>query len=287
LRDSRAGSRVVPFAGVTNFRDLGGYPALRGKTTRWGLVYRSDGLHRLTVQDMEIYRQLGINTVYDLRSDAERALHPNPLPCEHLPLLAEGSRPGSARTPPAGPDPDESAGADPDGTAGTDRGGRAGRAEPDALYADGGRLLRQLYRDMLATSAPVLGRLLAGLADGRRLPAVFHCTGGKDRTGLGAAILLEVLGVPRDVVLDDYELTSRYRRREHQTESYANLVASGLTPAAAAVVLGAPRWAMADALDALDEMGGAESYVIDRAGVPRPTVEQLRAILLEEPVTAP
>jgi protein-tyrosine phosphatase len=238
--------RVVPFAGVTNFRDLGGYPALGGKVTRWGLVYRSDALHRLRDEDLELYRQLGLNTVYDLRSDAERATHPNPLPCEHLPLLAEGSRP------------------------------RADHADPTGPYADGERLLRELYRDMLATSATVLGRLLTGLADPTRLPAVFHCTGGKDRTGLGAAVLLELLGVPREVVLDDYELTSLHRRREHQTESYDNLLA-------AAVVLGAPRWAMADALDALDQLGGAQLYVTERAGLSIETVERLREMLLEAP----
>jgi len=141
-------------------------------------------------------------------------------------------------------------------------------------------VLRELYRGMLANSGPVFGRLLAGLADPERLPAVFHCTGGKDRTGISAALLLEFLGVSRDDVLDDYELTARYRQREQQSESYANLMAAGMAPEAAAVVLAAPRWAMAETLQALDEeYGGAEAYLAERADLRPATLGKLRGLL--------
>jgi protein-tyrosine phosphatase len=134
---------------------------------------------------------------------------------------------------------------------------------------------------MLANAGPVFGRLLAGLADPQRLPAVFHCTGGKDRTGVSAALLLEFLGVPRDDVLDDYELTARYRLREQQTESYESLLAMGMAPEAAAVVLAAPRWAMAETLRALDEdYGGAGAYLTERAGLQPATLAKLREQLV-------
>ena len=247
--------RRVPFTGVTNFRDLGGYPTGDGRRTRWGTVFRSDALHQLTDADLARYGSLGLHAVYDLRGEAERDRYPNPFPSLHLSLLAHVESAPSA-------------------------------AQADLARATdataGERVLRELYRGMLANAGPVFGRLLAGLADPQRLPAVFHCTGGKDRTGVSAALLLEFLGVTRDDVLDDYELTARYRQRAQQTESYENLLATGMAPEAAAVVLAAPRWAMAETLQVLDEeYGGAEAYLTERAGLRPATLGTLRDLLTD------
>ncbi len=92
---------------------------------------------------------------------------------------------------------------------------------------------------------------MRGLSDPGLTPAVFHCHGGKDRTGLVAAVLLLALGVDRDTVLDDYEATSLYRFPEDQHDSLANMLQAGISPEAAAGVLGTPRWAMAEAVDLL------------------------------------
>jgi protein-tyrosine phosphatase len=250
-----AAERRVPFTGATNFRDLGGYPTSDGGRTRWGTVFRSDALHQLTDADLARYGSLGLHAVYDLRGETERYRYPNPFPSLHLSLLAHvESAPSAAAA---------------DLASATDAAG-------------GERVLRELYHGMLANSGPVFGRLLAGLADPERLPAVFHCTGGKDRAGISAALLLEFLGVGRDDVLDDYELTARYRQREHQSESYANLLATGMAPEAAAVVLAAPRWAMAETLRALDEeYGGAEAYLTERAGLEPATLGKLRYLLTD------
>jgi protein-tyrosine phosphatase len=247
--------RRVPFQGATNFRDLGGYPTSDGRRTRWGTVFRSDALHQLTDADLGRYGWLGLHAVYDLRGEAERDRYPNPFPSLHLSLL------GHVESAPSAAQAELASAAD---------------------AAAGERVLRELYRGMLANAGPVFGRLLAGLADPQRLPAVFHCTGGKDRTGVSAALLLEFLGVPRDDVLDDYELTARYRQRGQQTESYENLLATGMAPEAAAVVLAAPRWAMAETLQALDEeYGGAEAYLTERAGLQPATLGKLHDLLTD------
>src|SRR5262249_21326846 len=118
-----------------------------------------------------------------------------------------------------------------------------------------------------------------GASDG--LPAAFHCHGGKDRTGVVAALLLDALGVDRDVVLDDYELTARYRRREHQESTFGRLLASGMSPEAAAGVLSSPRWAMARALDELDDrQGGIEASLTGPAGMAAADLQALRARLV-------
>jgi protein-tyrosine phosphatase len=248
------GERRVPFEGVTNFRDLGGYPAAEGRRTGWGRVFRSDALHRLTPADLHRYESLHLNAVYDLRGDLERERYPNPFPSVQLALL---SRDGSATaTSPATADRQDAAG--------------------------GERMLRQMYQGLLANAAGVFGRLLGALAASDGLPAVFHCTGGKDRTGMSAALLLELLGVPRHLILDDYELTSRFRLRQHQSESYENLLATGMGPEAAGAVLGTPRWAMADTLEELDSSyGGAGAYLVGPAGMSAATVDRLRALLLQ------
>jgi protein-tyrosine phosphatase len=147
---------------------------------------------------------------------------------------------------------------------------------------DGEELLRGIYVNMLDHSGGVIGTMLGGLTVHSGVPAVFHCHAGKDRTGIVAALLLEALGVDRETVLDDYELTAEYRLREHQEDSFARLVKSGLVPEAAAGVLGAPRWAMADTLDRLDrQYGGIEPYLLGPAGLDTDTLDRLRHELVE------
>jgi protein-tyrosine phosphatase len=245
-----AAERRLPFVGVTNFRDLGGYLTTDGRRTRWGRVFRSDALHRFTAEDRQRYEALGLHAVYDLRNDEEVEVHPNPFPSTQIALLSRD---------PDAPLPDRS-------------------MQLDAT--SGEQLLREMYGGLLANAAPTFGRLLGGLADPEALPAVIHCTGGKDRTGMTAALLLELLAVPRQQVLDDYELTSRYRRREHQAESYENMLAAGMAPEAAAAVLGAPRWTMAGALEELDdEYGGIDPYLTGPAGMAAATLARLRSEL--------
>ncbi len=246
-----AAERRVPFLGVTNFRDLGGYPTTDGRRTRWSRVFRSDALHRFTAEDRRRYEALGLRAVYDLRGDEEVQLHPNPFPSTQIALLSRD---------PDAPLPDRSIHQDADA---------------------GEQMLREMYGGLLANAAPTFGRLLSGLAEAGGLPAVIHCTGGKDRTGMTAALLLELLRVPRQQVLDDYELTSRYRLREHQTESLENMLAAGMAPEAAAAVLGAPRWTMEGALEEVDdEYGGIDAYLTGPAGMAKETLERLREALV-------
>jgi protein-tyrosine phosphatase len=248
-----AGERRVPFENVTNFRDLGGYQASDGRRVRWGRVFRADALHKFSHIDLAAFDRLGFRLVVDLRGDVERENQPNPMPSLHRPVM---TRPQGE---PAGP---------PDRSAMTVRG-------------DGEQWLVELYLGLLERSGPALGDVLTILADDEQLPAVFHCAGGKDRTGMIAVLLLLLLGVTREDVLDDYELTSQYRTLEHQQAPLANLLASGMSPEAAAGVLGAPRHAMAAALDILDERyGGVEAYLTGPGAMSETTISALRSHLL-------
>jgi protein-tyrosine phosphatase len=239
--------RRVPFVGITNLRDLGGYPTTHGGETRWGRVFRADALHKLTADDLEAFAALGVRTVFDLRGDVERDEFPGPVPSRHVPI---SGRPVGVVLPPP---------------------------PAEMTAADGERLLRDMYVGILEHGAANVAAVLRGLADPDAVPAVFHCHGGKDRTGVVAAVLLLALGVDRETVLDDYEATRRYRRPEHQQDSLASLLANGVSPEAATGVLGTPRWAMAAAVDALDEVyGGVDRYLREVAGLSAVDVAALR-----------
>jgi protein-tyrosine phosphatase len=248
-----AAARRVAFEGVQNFRDLGGYPTSDGGHTVWGQIYRADSLHKLTEQDLVAFGHLGIRRVYDLRSDAERESHPNPFDSLQYAVIGQPA----------------------------DRDRRA--IDPDLFRAagDGEDLLHTLYLGMLEHSASLLGEVLSGLARADHRPAVFHCHAGKDRTGVVAALVLLVAGVDRDLILDDYELTRRYRTPDHQRDSLDNLLAHGMSPEAAAGVLAAPRWAMEGALDAIESTyGGIRPYLVELAGMQPDVVDELRRVIV-------
>jgi protein-tyrosine phosphatase len=243
-------SRRVVLGGVLNFRDLGGYP-VPGGVTRWGAIYRSDSLHRLTAAELATFDALGIRAVFDLRSAEERAMLPSRPDAIHHPLE---SRPVAAAV----------------ATVRT-------REEAEAWLAEE-------YRYMLDMAAASFGRLLSVLADPSQRPAVVHCAGGKDRTGMSVALVLEALGAERRLVLDDYELTSRYAPIDRLAPVVELFGDMGFTAPATDGLLSTPRWAMADALSHLDDRyGGAEAYLLGPAGMSRGTLETLQRGLVTPP----
>ena len=183
LQDGRAihtAERVLPLEGPANFRDLGGYETADGRRLAWSTVYRADGLDRLTGRDSETLYDLGIKLLCDLRTDAEVEARPDPMLegivyC-HMPIFAK----------------------DPLGRAAA----IFNRHRLDVMF-------KEFYRTAIVDAgAPVLGEVLRLIADPANLPLVIHCAGGKDRTGVAAALLLHVCGVPRDVIVADYSLTN-------------------------------------------------------------------------------
>lgn len=175
LNDAR---RSVALDGVHNFRDLGGYPALGG-TIRWGLVYRADGLGRLTADDVATLRQRGLGAVIDLRTDTElteRGRYPvdqHDVAFHHLPVLDQ-----------------------------------TWQAADVPVVDNAHDFLIWAYHDMLRAGSDKIARALILIADPAMTPVVFHCAAGKDRTGLVAAMLLSVLGVPDDYIAADYAKTA-------------------------------------------------------------------------------
>lgn len=164
--------RHLPFEAVFNFRDLGGYATAGGRQVRWRTVFRADGIHRLSLEDLA---SLDVRTVLDLRTHEElergRCEHDS-IGYHHLPILQK---------------------------AWTEL-GFEGELEAVTFLAD-------RYVDMLDEGRESIARALHILGEESSLPLVFHCAAGKDRTGVVAAVLLGVLGVSDDDIADDYSLS--------------------------------------------------------------------------------
>jgi protein-tyrosine phosphatase len=172
--------RVIALEGAVNFRDLGGYATVDGRQTRWRVLFRADGLSELSPTDFAVMRDLGIRTVVDLRSGYEVeqsrfdvAAHPADF--HHFPFIDQL------------PDVET-----------WDR-------QPGLLGAQ--------YKEMLDDAAPQIISALGVLAAPEAQPAVFHCTAGKDRTGLLSALVLSLLGVPEETVVADYALSGEAMER--------------------------------------------------------------------------
>ena len=180
-------SRCLPLQGAVNCRDLGGYAAADGRQLRWGLLYRSDSLAELSDADLAQLAARGLRTVCDLRGEPERA---------HKPSRA---LPAGTTVHPIGFMPHRG-----DELLADTREGRIGIDEIE-------RRVCEIYRRFVTEQADTYARLLR-LITQERLPLLFHCTSGRDRTGFASAVVLMALGVPRATIAEDYALSNQYRR---------------------------------------------------------------------------
>jgi protein-tyrosine phosphatase len=244
----------VPLENVFNLRDLGGYPTDAGTHVSAGRLFRADGLNRLSERDAQTMKSLGIRTVVDLRTHGEREkygsapTHLFDATAVHLPLIDE-------LWPTFTPDDDH----------------------------DPVEYLIERYHEMTVEGAPMLAQLVELAADHPdATPLVFHCSAGKDRTGVAAAVILGILGVPHDVIAADYAHTAlamadlvawiRAREQPGTGDSMSD------QPAA---FLSCPVEAMAGFLEQLTAaFGSVESYV-ESIGVSAATRDRLRAAFTE------
>lgn len=181
--------RFLRFKGVRNFRDLGGYRTESNQTVRWGVLYRSGNLSHATDVDFDYLSSLKIKTVFDLRSTYESQAAPSKLPktlginvvelqmlnAKMMQLYETGQR---MRT-------------------------------GELLDIDAEELIIEMFRSYVADFAPQCGKLLQMLSDPRNVPALWHCSMGKDRTGFISAIVLRTLGIPIQTVVNDYLLSNQ------------------------------------------------------------------------------
>jgi protein-tyrosine phosphatase len=249
--------------GATNFRSLAGLPAAGGRRIRPHALMRADRLAGLTPQDWDSLGGAGLVTIGDLRSEAERAEHPNRVPdAFHVQqLICEVSNDLRADT----------------------SLGQLMLVDPTARGAE--RVMIEIYRRfpgyMGATLSRVVDRLLEGGA-----PMLVHCSAGKDRTGFVIAMLLHALEVPEDLIRADY-LASRHwpgavNHRASLAARLGRFIPAHELEAAIDTVVDVRAVYLDTAMEALHaEFGSVPRYLELAAGVDKSRVEQLRERLLE------
>jgi protein-tyrosine phosphatase len=241
--------RHINLAGASNFRDLGGYPGKDGRAVRWRRIFRSNHLGHVTAADIEILRGLGLKSAFDFRGTEERveascglaeiAVHSLPIEPTVVATLRARAAGGAPLSP-----------------------------------ADALDVMRDSYRSYVRYNTARFRALFAHLLEDRA-PLVIHCTAGKDRTGFACALILHALGVPDDLIAQDYLLTNRFYRRDPS--------ASSDLPDDVRQVLGSVEASfLAAAFEAISaEYGDLETYFSDGLGFAVHERATLEALYLE------
>ena len=181
-----AAQRGIPVEGSVNFRDFGGYRTMDGRVTKWGRFFRSGHLSEISNAEQKYLAQLDINTVCDFRRQAEmeseRSLLPGD-PTIHQVEIVPGAR-------------------DPNhihqllATATT----------PKDVFNE----MVEIMRILITEAAPHYRRLFEIMLGHEQGALLINCSAGKERTGVGAALVLMALGIPRDVIEQEFMLSKEY-----------------------------------------------------------------------------
>lgn len=174
----------IPMDGPQNFRDLGGFLNKEGMMTAWNRLYRADGLNGLSDSDISRLEKLGVRTIVDLRGSYEQQAMPDRVPkgvvYRSCPLMKEEITGGGA----------------------------------ELTQNSFARSLIVGYRTMVEEGGDMIAAAVTAVMEGLdRGAVVFHCTAGKDRTGILAAVLLLLLGVGEEDVIADYQVSYTYNAR--------------------------------------------------------------------------
>ena len=188
MQQERPGA-PLPFEACENFRELGGYTGCGGRHVKYGAFYRSPALANIkTPADRARFEALGVRTVFDFRSEKERTLAPDP------------DFPGVVNIPASAMLAEDGSEVDFD-------------LEKLLRSEDGIRMLTEGVHESYARMPfgnPAYRALFGAIRAGQT-PILFHCTAGKDRTGVAAALILKALGVSREDIVEDYLLTNACR----------------------------------------------------------------------------
>jgi protein-tyrosine phosphatase len=252
--------RRLPFAKVKNFRDLGGYPTADGHAVRWGVVYRSDSLHKLTENDLKLMMSLNLSRVFDFRSEHEVDHEPDRLPegvrLILLPMLDASTKVWHEQ--------------------------RKDMVK-NMKTLDPAEYMFATNIELATKFTPQYKRFYQELLASNGSPVMFHCAAGKDRTGFAAATLLRILGVSQDVIMQDYLLTNRYLLDAYKWNLLLGNILKGkkFTDGIRGFMKADETYLNA-AFTALEkEHGSFENYVRDGLGLSEHDIERLKKYYLE------
>ena len=255
--------RSLMLASAPNFRDAGGYRTADGKWIRMGLLYRSDQLDRLSPEDLDTLHADGLHLVCDLRTDIERKQGMDKLPAGAQAMIADVAGGDSATN----------------GIAKL----LSGHGNPKQVLGNGkgAQFMIDANRQFVEspTAKAAYKALFERLADPKSLPATFHCTAGKDRTGWAEAIFLSIMGVPRATILQDYLLSNDFLKAKNDKMLAA--LKGRIDPSLIQPLMEVRPDYLQAGFDAADkEYGSMDLYIHNGLGLSDATIQALRAEFL-------
>jgi protein-tyrosine phosphatase len=231
-----------------NVRDLGGYPMKDGGETRWRTYLRADNLCRLTPNGEKALVEFGVHTIIDLRNDSELALEPHPF------AQKNGHTDGPAYL----------------------HLSLVGEDEEDIKAIDEAPSLEAGYVVILERFSKQMAGIITAIGDAAEGAVLFHCFGGKDRTGLVAAMLLALAGVPDETIAKDYAITDRYLQPFYD-QVFREVGEDHAERERLATMFASRPETMRAVLSYLDrEYGGVERYLL-ASGVRRQSIKKIRS----------
>jgi protein-tyrosine phosphatase len=253
----------IDLSGARNFRDLGGYPTMDGRRIKKGLLYRSDQLSKLTKHDLKILSELKLKRIYDLRNKGEQQKDPDKLPA--------GQNIQIVPVPFAFAELDESV-------------MRNKIVHGKLNKGDTEKLMIESYETYVIAYRKQIALIVRDLAEPGELPALIHCVHGKDRTGLVIATILEVLGVSRDIIMQDYLLTNMFWDSEtNRLSTLAHIGSLFRTPSSEVrnLMEAKPEYLESAGKEVKEHYGSIDNYIHEGLGLDDATIERLRNALLE------
>ena len=255
--------RRLDFFGAKNFRTLGGYKTIDGKMIRWGMLYRSDHLQKLTDTDLRHLAALNLDRIIDFRTEHEKEAEPDRLPANSgirivdIPILDSSTKIWND----------------------------SGKHFQKEILKDidPANSLIETNIEMATRFTPQMRQFIRELISANGRPVLFHCAAGKDRTGYAAAIILRILGVPLEAVMDDYLLSNQYYLSAHAWNLFLLRLVKGqrFSTVVSGFLEVQPAYLSA-AFEAVDsEFGSIDGYVRDGLGLTIQDVELLKDLYLE------
>lgn len=250
---------VQAAAPVPNLRDLGGFPLAQGGTTRSGVLFRSEAPFYLSEADRRGLASLRV--VFDLRSVGEGPAPDDFWPAPHAPETVSLPLWSNTRL--------------------TAEAALA-MCQDEALARE---YMERTYGEIVeALPRAALAEVAHRLGEREQVPALIHCTGGQDRTGVLVAVLLLALGAPREAVISDYARTAISWNLERMTRHMQKVLGSDaleLADAAVGRIVAEPRYLEAALAQIESSYGSVEGYWA-AGGVDAAARERMRRVLCTE-----
>lgn len=264
----REAHRLLNFEGIANFRDLGGYTTADGRQVKWGVLYRTATLAHGSDADLRGLEALGLSTLIDFRSAAEKEEEPNRLPepvgfeVVEIPTLDDGNKAMVGEI-----------------MARIESGNFDG-FDPDTLMLDANR-------QFASTFTPQFRQFIHTVLQADGKPVAWNCSAGKDRTGFAAAILLRILGVPQQLVIQDYMASEEHALEGRRAQMMLLRLFKGDEAAdKMTALLGVEEAWLKAGFDQIDATWGSfDNYVRDGLGLSAADIAQLQSTLLTAPAT--